>query len=143
MANNKFKKDLEFGQKFEVDYVKRYNIQNYVLSTGKFKPYDILDTDTKIKYEVKADRWSYSTGNICIEYTSWNKPSGIVTTESDFYIYYVIKPREEYNIYKIPVSVIKDKINKKQYFRTLSGGDRNSNTQFYLFRMSLFEVYRQ
>jgi len=41
------------------------------------------------KVEVKRDRVAHETGNVFIEYQSRNKPSGIATTQADFYAYWI------------------------------------------------------
>ena len=70
--------------------------QNAVISQGKFKEYDIINENTK--YEIKCDRWTMISGNIAIEHSCFGKPSGIETTESDFYIYYVLNKNIKENI---------------------------------------------
>ena len=44
--------------------------------THKINIYD-FETTNDIKYEVKGDRLSIKTGNFYIEYSAFNKPSGI------------------------------------------------------------------
>lgn len=39
------------------------------------------------RFEVKTDRLSAKTGNIYIEYESRGKPSGIKTTQADYWVY--------------------------------------------------------
>ena len=41
-------------------------------------------TNKKIEGKSERDMWM-KTGNIAIEYESWNKPSGIKATESDYW----------------------------------------------------------
>jgi hypothetical protein len=62
-----FYHDLEFGEEAE-DWVKNL-------------------FDNKLKVEVKSDRLAHITGRIYIEVYSRNKPSGISTTEADYWIY--------------------------------------------------------
>ena len=63
----KFDLDLEYGQIFEDK---------------------IADMFTKSKVEVKSERGMWmSTGNIAIEYESYGKPSGIMATESDYWLH--------------------------------------------------------
>ena len=128
-----FKEDLTLGQYFEYD--------SYKLSEGKFKPYDIVLLYNKKKYkiEVKADRLAAKTGNFAIEFQCNGKLSGILTTEADVYVYYVIKPVED--VYIIPVSKLKKLIQQKKYIRTVKGGD-NYNSNMYLFDKSLLEKYQ-
>lgn len=67
--NNDFRFDLEFGQ---------LNGETW---------FHKLVTNKKI--EVKSDRKTVETGNVYIEYWSRGKPSGISTSQSDFYVYKV------------------------------------------------------
>ncbi len=64
---NDFAYDLAFGQEGEKAFV---NLTNK-------------------KVEVKRDRVAHKTGNIFIEYESRGKPSGIATTQSDYYAYFI------------------------------------------------------
>jgi hypothetical protein len=63
--NNDFRYDLEIGKEGE----------------------RIVDSLFKDKLvEVKRDSWVSKSGNIAIEYESRGKPSGIATTEADYWI---------------------------------------------------------
>jgi hypothetical protein len=64
-----FDMDLEFGHTYEDKL--RELFQN------------------KGKIEVKADRMAHETGNITIEFECRNKPSGISTTEADYWFYWI------------------------------------------------------
>jgi len=60
-------------------------------------------TDDNIKYEVKCDKSSNKTGNFYIELLTYNnKPSGISTTKSDYYII-----TNTINYYMISTSILK------------------------------------
>jgi hypothetical protein len=87
-----FVKDLKFGKLYEQITLNMF-LQNendkFTLSSGKFTAYDIINETTGDKYEVKSCRWAYKTGNICIEYQFNNHDSGINSTDSDYYFYYV------------------------------------------------------
>lgn len=63
--NNDFRYDLEIGKEGE----------------------RIIDSIFKDKLvEVKRDSWIYRSGNIAIEFISRGKPSGIATTQADYWI---------------------------------------------------------
>ena len=87
--DNNFVNDLKFGQQFELlaqqKICEKYNvtIENINNDSG----YDFKTSDG-IKYEVKADRVTKTTGNFYIEFFNVNKnvSSGINTTKADFYI---------------------------------------------------------
>jgi hypothetical protein len=140
---SKFQNDLKFGQMYEQELIKILNPESYELSKGKFKPYDIIITNNnKIrKYEVKSDRLSFKTNNLCIEFECNNKESGINTTESHYYAYFVITDNNEYNLYIIPTKRIKREIEKKSYHKIMNGGD-GYRSKFYLFKIDLFQKYK-
>jgi len=129
-----FKKDLFMGSSFEKECQKYFNNIEFSPFT-KFCKYDFISED--VKYEVKADRMSFKSGNLCIEIECNNKPSGLSTTEADFYIYFVIKPNDDYNIYKIPVNILKESIKNK---RCIFGGDFK-RSKLVLVKLLDFEQY--
>jgi len=47
------------------------------------------------KLEVKRDSWVGRSGNIAIEFKSRNKPSGIVTTEADYWVFVFSREYED------------------------------------------------
>jgi len=65
--NNDFKFDLFIGQSYETQLSKLL---------GK-------------RIEVKRDFRALETGNIFVEYESRNKPSGIATTEAEYWCYWL------------------------------------------------------
>ena len=65
--NNNFKFDLEFGQ-----------------LDGETWFHEIMTNKT---IEVKCDRMTTQTGNVYIEYESRGKPSGIATSQADYWVY--------------------------------------------------------
>jgi hypothetical protein len=91
----KFQSDLKFGQIYEKEFIKIMGFQTYKHETSKaIKEYDIIvkHNTNETKYEIKADRLSYKTGNVCIEIANCGRPSGITSTKSDYWGYFVIKP---------------------------------------------------
>jgi len=59
--------------------------------------------DKKVKLEVKKDDWAIRSGNIAIEFECRGKPSGIQTTESDFWCHVV----GHYFVLVFPVDFLK------------------------------------
>ena len=58
------------------------------LQYGTIREEKIIDMFLNKKIEVKSERDTWmKTGNICIEYESYGKPSGIITTEADFWFH--------------------------------------------------------
>ena len=111
----KFQSDLKFGQIYEKEFIKIMGFQTYKHETNKaIKEYDIIvkHNTNETKYEIKADRLSYKTGNFCIEIANCGRPSGITSTKSDYWGYFVIKP-DGYDLYLIPTEELKEMINPK------------------------------
>jgi hypothetical protein len=90
----KFKSDLKFGQIYEKEFIKIMGFKSYDHELNKaIKEYDIVvkHNGNESKYEIKADRLSYKTGNVCIEIAYKGRPLGITTNTSDYWGYFVIK----------------------------------------------------
>lgn len=64
---------------FDIDVVYGEQGENHVLS--------LLNGVTKV--EVKTDRIAHHTGNVAIEYESRGLPSGISTTEADYWAFVI------------------------------------------------------
>ena len=103
--NPKFDLDLSFGQTYEK------------------KLHGLLTEKGKI--EVKADRMSHKTGNLVIEFESRGKPSGIETTESDYWFYWIVGL--DIGI-MVPILKLKELVKNA---RVVSGGD-NGTSRMYL-----------
>lgn len=135
----KFHKDLSFGNKYEFEYSKVKGLTKPHCVKNSF--YDII-TEEGIKYEIKSDRYTYKTGNFCIEFECSNKPSGISITQSDFYGYFVVINDKDYQLYTIPTSYIREIITDKKYNRIMKGGD-GYKSKFYLFNKDLFTQFQE
>ena len=148
-----FISDLKFGQKYEqkllellpydtythkVGYSKKKDIQE----DGFNKNYDLTITkdDITTKYEVKSDRRAINTMNIAIEFECRNKASGIMTTEADYYAYFIIKSSELFDLYLIPVEDLREMINEKKYKRLVKGGD-SYLSKMYLISLNDLQKY--
>ena len=137
-----FHRDLDFGNKYQEHYINTLTPRPTYLEVipGNFKPFDFVADG--VKYECKADRMAYKTGNICIEYESRGSPSGIETSEADFWVYMLVAPDGTVSdTYKIPTGVIKEEIAKKSYHRDIAGGDDWKN-RLLLFNRNIFSAYR-
>jgi hypothetical protein len=137
-----FNKDLKFGQKYEKHALKYITYDKYEFAPNcKFKDYDIkcFNNNNIELYEVKTDRWTYKTNNICIEFNCNNKPSGIETTKANKYIYFSIKNNIIDEVYIIPVDIIKTTIkNNKPMIKNIGFKCRAS---CYLINKELFKKY--
>lgn len=67
----------------------------YDLEIGKEGEQIVHELFKNKKVEVKRDFWTGRTGNIAIEYSSRNKPSGIATTQADYWIFILAKEYED------------------------------------------------
>jgi len=97
--------------------------------------------DIETKIEVKSDRMAKKTGNIYIEYECNKKLSGISTSKSDIYVYYIINNDKDYNMYIIPTLELKEMIDAKAYFKTVKGGDKWAS-RGYLFKLCNLTKYK-
>ena len=59
----------------------------YDLEVGQSKENELAALLQGNKLEVKYDQRALETGNIFVEYESRNKPSGIATSEAEWYCY--------------------------------------------------------
>jgi len=103
----KFDLDLKFGEKWE-DFV-----------VDKLKTAEV---------KTEKDKWK-KTGNICIEYESYGKPSGIEATESDVWIHNLTDNDKFILGFIIPTETLK-KIYEQGY--SVTGGDHNASKIYLL-----------
>jgi hypothetical protein len=137
MSYIQFKKDLKLGQLFENEFIKILEKKNYqIISTCNDNKYDIEASrkNKLVTFEVKADLMSDKTGNYFIEFISFNKPSGINTTQADFYVLY---NDNKFNV--VSVQLIKEMIEDKDYKRILCNSNKTS--MGYIFDCKLVNKY--
>ena len=132
----KFQEDLKMGQEYEIKALQYLKYDTYEIKKGYFKEYDIiLDNITKI--EVKAEKLAGITGNIAIEYSCSGRPSGILTTEADLWVHFIVFDAYE-ECYCIP---IQDLRNIVRNCRSVRGGD-GMRANMYLVNKSLIQQYK-
>jgi hypothetical protein len=105
--NNDFKFDLEFG-------VLNGETWFHELVTGK-------------KIEVKSDRRTCETGNVYIEYWSRGKPSGISTSQSDYYVYKVAEDEAIIIATSQLKKKLKQLVEEGKARKDVRGGDNNTS----------------
>jgi len=105
--NNDFKFDLEFGQ-----------------LDGETWFHELV---TNKKVEVKSDRRTAETGNVYIEYWSRGKPSGIATSQADFYVYKVAEDQAILISTSQLKKKIKQLIEEGKAKKDVKGGDNNTS----------------
>jgi Holliday junction resolvase-like predicted endonuclease len=127
-----FLKCLAIGKAVEKEAIDVLSQLGYVFieqSKGRCKEWDFLmEKDGKQFYfECKYDAYSCKNGDVAIEHTCSNKPSGITTSIAD---YWIIRACD--TMFMIEASILKQLINDKKYYRVA----RNRRAQMYIFRKS-------
>lgn len=105
-----------------------YNFE-YDLKFGQEGEGIIADLFENKKIEVKRDNWVGRTGNIAIEYESRGKPSGIATTQADYWI--IMFSREYQDKFMIIIETQRLKEVSREYFKKgfiKKMGDSNAST---------------
>jgi hypothetical protein len=65
--------------------------------------------DRDVKIELKSETWQWEqTGNICIEYQCDGKPSGISTTEADFWVHELRRDGQTLCYLMFPIERLKE-----------------------------------
>ena len=105
---SKWLKDLEQGNKGErviAAYITNKKPHYKVAEFRNDKKYDFRltsSTESDLSFEVKTDRFEfmkgYKTYNIFIETSCSGKPSGIMSSEADYFVYYFPDFEEAYFI---------------------------------------------
>ena len=96
-------------------------------------------TDKKVEVKSERDIWQ-NTGNICIEYESWGKPSGIRATESDYWFHNLCIGDDEYCTLVFKTETLKKIVDKLDTFKTVSGGDSNASRMYLVNLQKLFST---
>lgn len=142
MAHYNFVRDLAVGKETEKEAAKllEKHFEFDSLEFNNDNKYDIktISGEDSKTFEVKTDLMCGRTGNFAIEYECRGKPSGIVTTEADYWIY-----KLDDGFYMTTVEVFKGIIEEEKYFRMVTGGDRGSNTKMFLFKLPMIKELMQ
>ena len=88
------------------------------------------------------------TGNICIEYQSYGKPSGIEATEADFWFHNLCIGDEIFCTLVFDVPKLKKLVKKLDYLKSVSGGDHNASRMYLvniqkLFTSDVFKTFEE
>ena len=119
------------------------------LQFGSIREDKIADMLTNKKIEVKSERGKWmETGNICIEYQSYGKPSGIEATEADFWFHNLCIGDEIFCTLVFDVPKLKKLVKKLDYLKSVSGGDHNASRMFLvniqkLFTSDVFKTFEE
>jgi hypothetical protein len=133
---NSFHVDLERGQVVEMKVVdilrKKYPSTSLVHA---YKGYDIWIPELNKSVEVKYDPMSNKTNNIVVEIEMYGKPSALLATKADFWVFYddvrfvSIKPM------RIVECIL---VNQLQYKEFIGKGDNVSKKAFLIPKPLLF-----
>ena len=93
--------------------------------------------DKKIEVKSERDKWQ-KTGNIAIEYECYGKPSGISSTEADYWFHNLCIGDDTFCTLVFKVDNLRKLINKLDYKRSVSGGDHNASRMYLLKLDKLF-----
>ena len=109
------------------------------LAYGEVREDKIAEMLTGKKIEVKSERdlWQ-KTGNICIEYKSYGKPSGIDATESDYWFHNLCVGDDIYATLVFETEQLKKIIEVIPSKKSVSGGDHNASRMWLLPLRNLF-----
>ena len=109
------------------------------LKYGEIREDKIRDMLENKKIEVKSERSRWmETGNICIEYESWSKPSGIRATESDYWFHNLCVGDKEFCTIVFDTNMLKLIVNQLDTFKTVAGGDHNASRMYLVNLQKLF-----
>lgn len=111
--DKRFDIDLEYGQVFEKQVA------------------DMLQ-HSKIEVKTERDKWS-ATRNIVIEFESRGKPSGIATTQADYWFHNLARGNDIISTIVFPVSVLRQYIQDRKP-RIVRGGD-DMTSKLYLINL--------
>ena len=121
---------IEDRKKFDLD-----------LKYGKVKEKIIADMLQDKKIEVKSERGMWlDTGNIAIEFESYGKPSGITSTESDYWFHNLCIGEEIYGTLVFKTDMLKKIIKNTPNKREVSGGDNKASKMYLINIQKLFNV---
>jgi hypothetical protein len=115
------------------------------LKYGQIREDKIAEMFTDKKIEVKSERGMWmKTGNICIEYQSYGKPSGIANTEADYWFHNLCIGDDIFCTLIFDVPKLKKLIEKLDFKKSVSGGDHNASRMWLVSIQKLFtsDVYK-
>jgi hypothetical protein len=141
IKENTFQEDLSIGLQIETQVLniirKKYPSASII---NKYKGYDIWIPEIKKGIEVKYDGKSKYTGNIVIEIEMYDKPSALLTSEADIWIFYdgneFICIEKKYIYYAVFMA-------KLTYVEFVGKGDNVSKKAFLIKKEDLFKYGKQ
>lgn len=119
-----FHEDLALGNRHEAALLQYIEHDSFVFAPAHCKGWDLTTTyeGHTVKWEVKSDRRACFTGNVAVEIECEQQPSGLSTTDSDMYAYFIIRPASDPTLYLIPTADLRRLVRKN--YPIVRGGDR-------------------
>lgn len=140
----KFKKDLqqgELGEQIIASFFnKKFGLEDIIFRCeGKEWDFKGIKQGKEISFEVKTDRYEYFTKqrtyNMFIEISCSGKPSGILASKAEHFVYYYPDFEE---FYIIPMDELRLLVINEDIERTELSGD-NGKTEGFLVHRNLFK----
>ena len=118
------------NKKFDID-----------LAYGQLHEQRVLGMLESKKLEVKTERdmWS-KTGNIAIEFESYGKPSGIESTEADYWFHNLSIGEDVYCTLVFKTEILKKIVTELDTHRVVKGGDHFASKMFLVNLSKLFST---
>ena len=137
-----FKKDLAFGNVWEKRLLDFVEYDEAIFSKKGCKEWDVQTTyeGEVVRYEVKADRMAFQTGNIAVEFQCSNKPSGINVSTADYWAYFVVHPTNSPTLLLVPTDELRQMCADGKYHKKIRGGD-GWKAEMYLFHLTDLSKY--
>jgi len=138
-SQNTFSQDLEFGHEGEevvLDYI-RTKYECAVRIPKKFSDYDIWIPEISKSVDVKYDVRSNDTGNFFIELYMSGKPSGLLSSKADWWVFY-----DGHRFYWIELEKLKQLIilSSSNWIEVQPKGDKEPKKAF-IMKKSLMSHY--
>lgn len=143
--HNDFYENLEFAQRGEEEVAKALSEQFAdfeVIEFNNDKACDIIASigGERITIEVKEDVRVKDTGNVVIECESRGKPSGIMTTQADFWVFRLHLETGVVN-YLFKIKDLKQAIRDRKFHNKRQMPHTDSNNVLYFFRVDTLIEY--
>lgn len=112
-------------QKIRFDGGKKFDLQLSAALIAERKLGEIFSAAKIEKIELKTESWLWEqSGNICIEYSCNNQPSGINATEADYWVHELRRDGDTLVYLMFPVERLRDLVALARLKgRTRRGGD--------------------
>jgi len=79
------------------EYYTKKRKELFSVVVGNCSPFDLEGRSSSVHVEVKFESNTLTTYNLCIEHSSWGRPSGIAATKADLWVHCVPMPTTDEN----------------------------------------------